>query len=379
MASSDRLLFICKCRNSCLLSCCNVRESHAIECAVFTGRGQVVRSVAVVILITFVSLHTGVSRAGSAAGSVLRPVHTYSIVARDPATGQLGVAVQSHWFSVGQLVPWARAGVGAVATQSFIDVRYGRAGLELMAAGMPADTALTQLLKADPSPGVRQVGMIDAQGRIAQHTGKQCIQYAGHVSGRNFAVQANLMMTAGVPEAMAAAYRESQGTLAERMLVALEAAQALGGDLRGKQSAAILVVAADPGKHPGDDRLVDLHIEDHPTPVKELRRLLKLHTAYRHMNLGDHALERNDIEGALAHYGQAEVLVPGNMEMKFWHAVALVNAGRVPESLPLFTHIFNEDSDWRELVPRLVDAGLLQADLATTQRITGPGRKEEKP
>jgi uncharacterized Ntn-hydrolase superfamily protein len=336
-----------------------------------------VRTVALIILVTSVSLHTGLTRAGSDTGSVLRPVHTYSIVARDPETGQLGVAVQSHWFSVGQLVPWARAGVGAVATQSFIDVRYGRAGLELMAGGMPPDTALTQLLKADPSPGVRQVGMIDAQGRIVQHTGKQCIQFAGHVSGRDFAVQANLMTVAGVPEAMAAAYRESRGTLAERMLVALEAAQALGGDLRGKQSAAILVVAGEPGKDTADGRLVDLHIEDHPAPLRELRRLLKLHTAYHHMNLGDHALERNDIEGALAHYGQAQSLVPDNMEMKFWHAVALVNAGRVSESMPLFTHIFNEDSDWRELVPRLVEAGLLNADLATTRRIIGPDREEE--
>ena len=333
----------------------------------------------VIVLIALLSCDVGLCRAGSDTVSALRPVNTYSIVARDPETGQLGVAVQSHWFSVGQLVPWAAAGVGAVATQSFIDVRYGRAGLELMARGVPADAALVQLLKADPSPGVRQVGMIDAQGRIAQHTGKQCIQYAGHLSGDNFAVQANLMITAGVPEAMAAAFRASHGTLAERMLAALEAAQALGGDLRGKQSAAILVVDGKPGEHPGDDRLVDLHIEDHPTPLQELRRLLTLHTAYHHMNLGDHALESRDVEGALAHYGQAEALVPGNVEMKFWHAVALVNAGRVSESLPLFTSIFHEDDDWRKLVPRLVDAGLLQADPATTQRITGSGREEETP
>jgi uncharacterized Ntn-hydrolase superfamily protein len=311
--------------------------------------------------------------------STHRPVNTYSIVARDPATGQLGVAVQSHWFSVGELVPWAEAGVGAVATQSFVDVRYGRAGLELMASGVPAAATLAQLLKADPAPGVRQVGMIDAQGRIAQHTGKQCIRYAGHLAGENFAVQANLMEAEGVPEAMAAAYRDAHGTLAQRMLAALEAAQALGGDLRGKQSAALLVVAGERGKHPGDGRLVDLHIEDHSTPLKELHRLLTLHTAYQHMNHGDHALESRDVDGALVYYGQAQALVPGNMEMKFWHAVALVNAGRVPESLPLFTHVFHADNDWRELVPRLVEAGLLQADPATMQRITGLGRMEETP
>jgi uncharacterized Ntn-hydrolase superfamily protein len=345
-----------------------------IECADFTGRGQVVKPVAVAILIALLSVYTGLCRAGAAAVSAVRPVNTYSIVARDPATGQLGVAVQSHWFSVGELVPWAEAGVGAVATQSFVDVRYGRAGLELMASGVPAAATLAQLLKADPAPGVRQVGMIDAQGRIAQHTGKQCIRYAGHLAGENFAVQANLMEAEGVPEAMAAAYRDAHGTLAQRMLAALEAAQALGGDLRGKQSAALLVVAGERGKHPGDGRLVDLHIEDHSTPLKELHRLLTLHTAYQHMNHGDHALESRDVDGALVYYGQAQALVPGNMEMKFWHAVALVNAGRVPESLPLFTHVFHADNDWREL-----EAGLLQADPATTQRITGLGRMEETP
>jgi len=336
-----------------------------------------------IVLIALLSFYIGLCRAGTGidAGTVsaLRPVNTYSIVARDPGTGQLGVAVQSHWFAVGHLVPWAAAGVGAVATQSFIDVRYGRAGLELMASGMPADAALAQLLKADPNPGVRQVGMIDAQGRIAQHTGRQCIRYASHLAGENFAVQANLMESKGVPEAMAAAYRQASGTLAERMLAALEAAQALGGDLRGRQSAALLVVRAEPGKYPGEGRLVDLHIEDHPTPLKELRRLLILNTAYQHMNLGDLALESDDVDGALAQYGQAEALVPGNAEMKFWHAVALVNAGRVPESLPIFKGIFHDGDDWRELVPRLVDAGLLNADPATTQRITGIGLKEKKP
>ena len=335
-----------------------------------------------VITIVFVLLFScgaGLCYAGADAVSGVRPVNTYSIVARDPKTGQLGVAVQSHWFAVGQLVPWARAGVGAVATQSFIDIRYGRAGLELMAAGVPADTALVQLLKADPSPGVRQVGMIDAQGRIAQHTGKQCIRYAGHLAGENFAVQANLMEVPGVPEAMAAAYRQAGGTLAERLLAALEAAQARGGDLRGKQSAALLVVKGERGKQPGDGRLVDLHVEDHLTPLKELRRLLTLNSAYQHMNRGDHALESSDVDAALAHYGQAETLVPANMEMKFWHAVALVNAGRVPESLPLFTRVFQEDDDWRELVPRLVEAGLLQADPATLQRITGPRIEEDQP
>ncbi|MDH3526882.1 MAG: DUF1028 domain-containing protein [Gammaproteobacteria bacterium] len=306
---------------------------------------------------------------GVAAPGQLRPVHTYSIVARDPDTGQLGVAVQSHWFAVGSLVPWAQAGIGAVATQSFIDVRYGVEGLQLMEKGLPASQALKRLLAADPNPAVRQVGMIDAEGRIAQHTGENCIQYAGHLAGSGFAVQANLMATKGVPEAMAQAYETAQGTLAERLLVALEAAQALGGDLRGKQSAAILVVRGKAGEHPWEDTLVDLHVEDHTTPLIELRRLLRLHTAYRLMNLGDHSLDSNDVDGALAHYGQAEALAPDNLEMKFWHAVSLVNAGRIDAAISLFATIFRQDRDWQTLLPRLADEELIHVDPATLSRI----------
>jgi uncharacterized Ntn-hydrolase superfamily protein len=166
---------------------------------------------------------SGMQAAAAAQPGVLRPVHTYSIVARDPDTGQLGVAVQSHWFSVGSLVPWAEAGVGAVATQSFVEARYGFAGLELMRSGLDARHTLDALLAADEHADVRQVAMIDARGGTAVHTGKHCIRYAGHLAGENFTVQANLMLNAGVPEAMAAAFRGAQGSLAERMLAALEA------------------------------------------------------------------------------------------------------------------------------------------------------------
>jgi len=311
--------------------------------------------------------------------SALRPVHTYSIVARDPDSGELGVAVQSHWFAVGLLVPWAEPGVGAVATQSFVDVRYGWQGLELMREGLPAPAVLARLLQADPTPEVRQVGMIDAQGRIARHTGRQCIAHAGQLAGENFAVQANLMLNHGVPEAMAAAFRQARGTLAERMLAALEAAQAQGGDLRGRQSAALVVVSGTRAAHPRDGRLVDLHVEDHPAPLAELRRLLRLNTAYEYMNRGDHALESRDVDGALQQYGNAEALFPDNLEMQFWHAVALVNAGRVPEAVPLFDRLIARDDNWRELVSRLADAGLLQADHATVQRLTAPANQEETP
>src|SRR5712692_3887575 len=172
-----------------------------------------------------------------------RPVHTFSIVARDSITGELGVAVQSHWFSVGPLVPWAEAGVGVVATQSFVDPAYGPLGLELMRAGKSAKQALEGLLASDPGEAVRQVAMVDAQGNVAAHTGKKCIPGAGHVLGEQFSVQANLMLNDKVWPAMAKAYREAKGDLAERMLAALDAAQVVGGDIRGKQSAAILIVS----------------------------------------------------------------------------------------------------------------------------------------
>jgi uncharacterized Ntn-hydrolase superfamily protein len=321
------------------------------------------------ILVWLVLLLPAIAGEAAAAANPLRPVHTYSIVARDPGTGQLGVAVQSHWFSVGTLVPWAEAGVGAVATQSFVEVRYGVAGLELMRTGVDARRALDALRAADPTPQVRQVAMIDAGGTVAAFTGKNCIQYAGDVQGENFSVQANLMINPGVPAAMAEAFRKATGPLAERMLAALEAAQAAGGDLRGKQSAALLVVRGEPGRRPWEDRLVDLHVEDHPAPLRELRRLYTLQTAYDFMNLGDHALERSDVDAALAYYGRAEELLPANQEMKFWHAVSLANAGRLNTALPLFADIFQQEERWRELVPRLQAAGLLGIDAKALERI----------
>ncbi len=310
--------------------------------------------------------------------AVQRPVHTYSIVARDPVTGQLGAAVQSHWFSVGDLVPWVRAGVGAVATQSFIDVRYGVEGLQLMQQGKTAAEALATLLGADASPGVRQVGMIDAQGGIAQHTGENCIAHAGHLAGKDFAVQANLMIHEGVPEAMADAFRSSTGTLAERMLAALEAAEALGGDLRGKQSAAIVVVRGEPAEHAWQERLVNLHIEDHPTPLRELRRLLTLNSAYHHMNQGEHALEKDDLDTALTHYSRAAELAPANLEIRFWHAVSLLNAGRTEAALPVLSPVITADEGLRQLVPRLVAAGILKIDAQTLQKIEAAGLSRQE-
>lgn len=299
----------------------------------------------------------------------LRPVHTFSIVARDPATGELGVAVQSHWFSVGTAVPWAEAGVGAVATQSFVDPTYGKLGLELMRAGKSAPEALKALLAGDEGRDVRQVAMIDIQGRVEAWTGKNHIPAAGHRLGKDYSVQANLMLRDTVWPAMARAFEAAKGDLAERMLAALDAAQEAGGDIRGRQSAALVVVSGQATGQPWKDRIFDLRVDDHPEPLRELRRLVTLQRAYNHMNAGDLAVERKDDEGALREYAAAERLVPGNAEMAYWHAVALVNMGRVDESLPLFRRVFALDPSWAELTPRLAPVGLLPDDNKVMERI----------
>jgi uncharacterized Ntn-hydrolase superfamily protein len=303
-----------------------------------------------------------------------RPVHTYSIVARDPSTGELGVAVQSHWFSVGAVVPWAEAGVGAVATQSFVDPSYGKLGLEVMRAGRAAPEALAGLLAADAASAVRQVAMIDAQGRVAAHTGDKCIAAAGHVVGENFSVQANMMEKDTVWPAMAKAFREAKGDLAERMLAALDAAEAQGGDIRGKQSAALIVVSGKSTGRPWADRKFDLRVEDHPVPLKELRRLVTLQRAYNLMNEGDLALERQDTDAALKAYSGAEALAPGNAEMVFWHAVSLVNVGKVDEALPLLQKTYKADPRWKELLKRLPKSGLLPDDPKLMSKLLGPAR-----
>jgi uncharacterized Ntn-hydrolase superfamily protein len=327
-----------------------------------------------VIALTFLPMHLLAAAADPAQPS--RPVHTYSIVARDAATGQLGVAVQSHWFAVGPIVPWVEPGVGAIATQAFANVTYGREGLQMMRSGKSAPEALAALLAADDGRDVRQVAMIDAQGRVAAHTGKKNIAAAGHVTGPNFSVQANMMLSDKVWQAMARAFEGSKGDLAERLLAALDAAQAAGGDIRGQQSAALVVVAPKASGGLGD-RLFDVRVDDSTEPLKELRRLAQVQRAYNFMNAGDYALEAKDNEGALASYRAAAQLFPDNAEMTYWHAVALVNMGRVEESLPLFRRSFTIDRNWATLTPRIAKVGLLPDDARLLAKIAGvaPGSR----
>lgn len=281
----------------------------------------------------------------------------------------MGVAVQSHWFSVGTGVAWAEAGVGAVATQSFIDPSYGKLGLDLMRAGKSAPDALRSLLAGDEARDVRQVAMIDREGRVLAHTGAKNIPAAGHSLGKDYSVQANLMLNEKVWPAMARAFESTKGDLAERMMAALEAAQAEGGDIRGKQSAALIVVKEKSTGRPWMDRVFDLRVDDHTDPLKELRRLLLTARAYNHMNAGDLAVEHKDNEAALREYSAASRLVPDNAEMVYWHAIALVNMNRVDESLPLFKKVFAMDRNWAVLTPRLVKPGLIPDDPALIERI----------
>jgi uncharacterized Ntn-hydrolase superfamily protein len=275
---------------------------------------------------------------------------TYSIVARDVDTGELGVAVQSHYFSTGSVVPWLEAGVGAVATQSMVEVSYGPLGLELLKAGRSPSEALRGLVAADPGEDRRQVAIVDATGRVAVHTGARCIAEAGHVSGDGFSVQANMMTNATVPDAMAAAFTAASGSLAERLLDALDAAEAEGGDIRGRQSAALVVVAGQPTPRPWE-RVIDVRVEDAVDPLRELRRLVALKRAY---------------------IGQAPATTLGeaNPELVFWQGVTLATAGQVDEALPLLRQAYAVGPGWAELLRRLPASGLFPDDPELIERLT---------
>lgn len=333
------------------------------------GSGSVVWRVLIIAVAASLSDSLAVRPLFAAQGI---PATTYSIVARDTATGEIGVAVQSHWFSVGSLVPFAEAGVGAVATQSFVEPAFGAAGLALMRSGRSAPDALRRLLSSDPGVEIRQVAMIDARGRVGVFTGGRSVPYAGHRTGLQFSVQANLVDRPDVWTTMARAYENARGDLAERMLAALAAAERASGDTGGRKSAAIIVVASRATGRAWDDRILDLRVEDHVDPIGELRRLVGLSQAYRYLSEGDERLSRGQLSLALQSYEKAVSRVPDastDGEVAFWAGIRLVSAGQEQTGVAYLRRAQTVQSNWVEVMRRLPASGMLPANAALIQRL----------
>ena len=297
---------------------------------------------------------------------------TYSIVARDEKTGEMGVAVQSHFFSVGSVVTWARAGVGAVATQAMVDIKYGPLGLELMSGGKTAEEALAALLRADPNSDSRQVAMVDTKGRVAVHTGRKCLPHAGHVTGQGFSCEGNIMRNERVWGAMKRAFERNHTLpLAERMVSALEAAEEAGGDIRGKQSSAILVVSAELKPNYWEGRLVDLRVEDHAAPVPELRRLLRYQRGYEWENRGDDFLTTKDYPKALEAYARAYALVPEIDELKYWVGIGLLFSGKQKKGERMLKEVIAKDRNWAQVTRGIAKVGYRPIPPDVLERVLG--------
>ena len=315
----------------------------------------IIKKIVIILLITYPLSYTGQTNPYSD-----KFAHTYSIVAKDANTGEMAVGVQSHWFSVGTLVSWGKSGVGVVATQSFVNPSYGPKGIELMENGVSAEEALKNLTDKDEGRDFRQAAMLDVNGSVNAFTGEKCIESAGHFVGENFSVQANMMLNDEVIPAMKKAFQDNSNLpLAERIIKVFEAAESVGGDIRGKQSAALIVVGAEKTSNVWEDKKIDLRVDDSSNPIKEIKRLLKVHRAYDHMNKGDLAIEENDMDKALSEYGKAQVLFPENHEMSFWKAIALLNNGKKEAARPILKKVFKENPNWKKLIYRLPKSGLI--------------------
>jgi len=301
--------------------------------------------------------------------------HTYSIIARDPQTGQFGVGVQSRAFAVGASVPWAERGVGAVTTQAHTDESYGPLGLDLMRAGKSSKQALAALLAADDDRETRQVAMIDHAGEPAVFTGKRCINEAGQVTGKGFSVQGNLLANGKVIQAMADAYQKSPRDFSERLLEALEAGEDAGGDIRGKQAASLLVV---PGTDdPLDRRMItNLRVDDHDHPLIELRRLLTIQRGEEWAAKAEHFVRHGDLKSAHEYYDRLRGLIVGPREPLFWYAVTLAEHGHQDEALPIFAQVFAVEPLWADLIDRLVKAKFFPDDKALIKKVKALPRKK---
>lgn len=275
---------------------------------------------------------------------------TYSIVAHERGTGRFGVAVQSHWFGVGTIVPWLEPGIGAVATQSIAEPAYGPKALALMRAGIEAPEALARLTADDSAAALRQVAVVDAGGRVSVHTGASCVKEAGHNIGDGFSCQANMMLNDTVPDAMAAAYQTARGPLDERLLAALDAGEAAGGDVRGRQSAAMIVVPDEPEPW---RRLFDLRVDDHKDPLGELRRLHRLQVAYNLSEEAEELVAEGRHEDAAPVFQRAAAMAPENDELLFWSGLAAAQGGDLATALDRVRAAAALNPRWLELLERL--------------------------
>ncbi len=292
----------------------------------------------------------------------MRIAHTYSNIALSDDLSEIGVAVQSHWFAVGAVCPWVVPGVGAIASQSMVEISYGPQGMALLRSGVNTTQALASLISEDEGRDLRQVAMISANGSVATHTGTRCIAEAGHQIGKNYSVQANMMLVNTVWPSMAQAFENASGNLAERLFAALQAAENQGGDIRGKQSAAIMVAENVLDDSPWKHFTTNLRVDDHSDPIAEIRRLMDLEKAYALMNAGDELMSDREVEKANKKYTQAAMLTPGNDELPFWQAVTLSETGNLDQALPIFKRIFSNNPDWARLIQRLPASGLLPDD-----------------
>lgn len=292
--------------------------------------------------------------------------HTYSIIAIDQQTGEMGIGVQSHFFAVGSAVPWIIPGIGVVATQSLVNKQYGPDGLELLRQGFSPQEVIDRMTSDDDGREYRQLAVLSAAGKVAAYTGKKCIREADHLVGEGFSVQANMMADNGVPEAMAAAFQsktvtgsvEARPPLARRLLDALNAAEARGGDIRGKQSAAIITAKTESQGRIADEYFVNLRVDDHPEPLIELGRLLDLHYGYAQLEEGDTKLGHGDFSGAMEEYCKALENAPENNEMRYWKAVALLQANFRDEAFEILENLIRERPGWLDLLHRLEESEL---------------------
>jgi len=301
---------------------------------------------------------------------------TYSIVARDQATGQLGVAAQSCYFALGSVLPWARAGVGAVATQSMVDPGYGPLCLGLLAAGMGAGAALAQVRADDEGREVRQVGVVSASGEVASFTGSMCIDHVSHAEGEGYSAQANMMAGDGVCEAMASAFESASGSLATRLVASLLAAESKGGDARGQMSAALIVVDGTQHDHPWDGVLANVRVDHHPDPLPELARLAQVAEAYHLCDVAEEALVRGDAAGALAGSEAGLALLPGEGNLLLSYIGALIGVGRIDEAATEVQKLVASRPPWEGVLRALIDRGFVPMpagvtlDLLLTRAVT---------